>query len=220
MPLATIKDNLAKNLAAITGIASAALTGTVSKSAGSATLTGAGTAFQTELKPGCVISVPGTAVEYFVVSAIASDTALTLSQSAVYTASGQTVTRYSVSADTPEKAPEKAECPSVQIALREPSLDASPVANGLTHYNWHFQIRLLLYPVGVETRAQKEQDIEPFPARFVARFAANNSLQGACVSVDFRHSFSIGFFNFQGVDFYGLTWDINVFDQAAETYSA
>lgn len=73
---------------------SANLTGTVSKTASSSTLTGSGTAFLTELSVGQVIDVPGTIVERRVVSAIASDTSLTVAGQAFgYTASGQTATR-------------------------------------------------------------------------------------------------------------------------------
>lgn len=72
---------------------SAALTGTVSKTAGSATLTGSGTAFTTELSVGQVISVPGVATEKRVVTAIASNTSLAVSANFANTASGQTATR-------------------------------------------------------------------------------------------------------------------------------
>lgn len=72
---------------------SAALTGTVSKTAGSATLTGSDTSFTTELSVGQVISVPGGATEKRVVTAIASNTSLTVSANFTNTASGQTATR-------------------------------------------------------------------------------------------------------------------------------
>lgn len=69
------------------------LTGTVSKTAASATLTGSSTLFTTELSVGQVISVPGTAAEKRVVIAIASNTSLTVNSPFVNTASGQTATR-------------------------------------------------------------------------------------------------------------------------------
>ena len=72
---------------------SANLTGTVSKTASSATLTGSGTAFTTELSVGQVISVPGGATEKRVVTAIASNTSLTVSANFANTASGQTAAR-------------------------------------------------------------------------------------------------------------------------------
>lgn len=71
----------------------AALTGTVTKTAASTTIAGASTAFTTELSVGQMISIPGGAVEYFVVTAIASDTSLTVSVAAANTAAGQTATR-------------------------------------------------------------------------------------------------------------------------------
>lgn len=71
----------------------AALTGTVSKTNGSATLTGSSTAFTTELSVGQVISVPGTATEQRVVIAIASATSLTVNTAFTATASGQTASR-------------------------------------------------------------------------------------------------------------------------------
>jgi len=71
----------------------AALTGTVSKTATSATITGSGTLFTTELSIGQVFTIPGTATEYGVVKAIASTTSLTLWQTMANTAAAQTGTR-------------------------------------------------------------------------------------------------------------------------------
>ncbi|HVA88088.1 MAG TPA: hypothetical protein VNF73_17420 [Candidatus Saccharimonadales bacterium] len=72
--------------------AGATLTGTVAKAAGSTTITGTGTSFTTQLTVGREIAIPGTTTEYFIVSAIASDTSLTVFNAAVNTASGQTAT--------------------------------------------------------------------------------------------------------------------------------
>ncbi len=69
------------------------LTGTAAKVAASATLTGTGTAFLTELTRGQVISVPGTAAEKRVVIAIDSNTSLRVNLPFVNSASGQTVAR-------------------------------------------------------------------------------------------------------------------------------
>lgn len=69
------------------------LTGTVSKTAASTTLTGSGTAFDTELSVGQLISVPGTAAEKRVVIAIASATSLTVNSAFANSASGQTAAR-------------------------------------------------------------------------------------------------------------------------------
>lgn len=73
----------------------AALTGTVTKSAASATITGSGTSFTTELTVNQVISIPGTAVEYGVVKTITNNTSLELWQTMANSASGQTATRRS-----------------------------------------------------------------------------------------------------------------------------
>lgn len=78
------------------GLASLALTGTVAKAAASATITGTGTLFLTELAVNQTIIVPGgTATEYLVIAAIASNTSLTVAAPALYSASGQTATRAS-----------------------------------------------------------------------------------------------------------------------------
>lgn len=122
--------------------------------------------------------------------------------------------------DTPSKPPERAECPAIIVSYREPSWNTEPLANSLTKYTWHFQIRLALYPVGVETQSRKEQDIEPFPARIRAKLNANNSLQGAATSVQFASSGKIGYFSFQGAAFYGLTYDLDIFENVEETYAA
>ncbi len=74
-------------------LSAANLTGTVSKTNSSATLTGSGTAFDTELTVGQMIDVPGGAVEQRVVTAIASATSLTVSSNFANTSSGQTATR-------------------------------------------------------------------------------------------------------------------------------
>lgn len=73
----------------------AALTGTVAKTATSATLVGTDTLFTTELSVGQVIVVPGTADEIRVVTAIASNTSLTVNTAYANTATGQTATRKS-----------------------------------------------------------------------------------------------------------------------------
>ncbi len=73
----------------------AALTGTVAKTASSAALVGTGTAFTTELSVGQVFSVPGTAVEKRVVTAITDNTHLTVNTAYANSASGQTATRIS-----------------------------------------------------------------------------------------------------------------------------
>lgn len=65
----------------------------MAKTAGSATLTGTGTAFTTQLSIGQIIRVPGTASEDRVVVSIASDTSLTVAGNYANTASGQTAQR-------------------------------------------------------------------------------------------------------------------------------
>jgi hypothetical protein len=83
-------------------ISAANLTGTVTKEASSTTLVGSGTAFLSELTVGQVIKVPGTANEYRTVSAIASDTSLTVSAAFENNASGQTATRSNAHFAVPE----------------------------------------------------------------------------------------------------------------------
>lgn len=72
---------------------SAALTGTVAKTAASTALVGTGTLFTSELSIGQVISVPGTAPEKRVVTGISDNTHLTVSAAFTFTATGQTATR-------------------------------------------------------------------------------------------------------------------------------
>ena len=70
------------------------LTGTVSKSSGSTTVTGSGSAFTDELGIGAVLSIPGTGQpETRAVQEVVSDTQLTLSQAASRNGSNQTATR-------------------------------------------------------------------------------------------------------------------------------
>lgn len=74
--------------------ANAAIGGTVSKVAHSLDVTGAGTAFLTDLSPGDEIKIPGGGgTEYLVVRTIADDTHLTLFSRAAHTAAGQACTR-------------------------------------------------------------------------------------------------------------------------------
>lgn len=75
------------------------ITGTVTKTAGSATITGSGTSFTTALAVGDVVDIPGgTATERLMVTAIGSNTSLTVHKNAAYSASGQTLTKYSAAA--------------------------------------------------------------------------------------------------------------------------
>jgi len=71
----------------------AALTGTVSKTAGSTILSGSGTQFGTELSVGQVIAVPGTATEKRVVIAVGANIVATVNAPFANSASGQTGTR-------------------------------------------------------------------------------------------------------------------------------
>lgn len=73
--------------------AAALAAGTVSKTASSTTLTGSGTSFTTELSVGQMISVPGGTTERRIITAIASDTSLTVNSAFASTASGQILTR-------------------------------------------------------------------------------------------------------------------------------
>lgn len=67
------------------------LHGTVSKTSGSGTITGVGTSFLTEVKVGYRLHIPGGATDEYglVVTAIASNTSLTVSPAPTSTASGQ-----------------------------------------------------------------------------------------------------------------------------------
>lgn len=71
-----------------------ALTGTVAVTNGSTTFTGTGTLFTSEVVVGDVIALPASFVA-FVVTAIASDTSLTVAAAPGFSASGQSVRLYS-----------------------------------------------------------------------------------------------------------------------------
>ncbi|GEM_PF-6663697 len=73
---------------------SSAISGTVAKTAGSSTLTGTNTKFLSEVGIGDRISVPGVVAETKTVTAIASDTSLTVDSNFANTASGQTATLF------------------------------------------------------------------------------------------------------------------------------
>lgn len=87
----TLNDSGADNISAkeISGLV-VNLTGTVSKTGGNATLTGTGTLFTTELVVGNLVTVPGTSNELKKVTAIASNTSLTVDSNFTNTASVQT----------------------------------------------------------------------------------------------------------------------------------
>lgn len=70
--------------------ASANLTGTVTKTAGSPNLVGSATLFTTQLAVGQVISVPGGAAELAVITSIADNTHLVVAHNFANSASGQT----------------------------------------------------------------------------------------------------------------------------------
>lgn len=71
----------------------AALTGTVTKTSGNVTIVGSSTLFTTELTVNQVISIPGTATEFFVVKVITDNTHIDVWAAPANTASGQTATR-------------------------------------------------------------------------------------------------------------------------------
>lgn len=77
------------------------LTGTVTKTAASASLVGVGTAFTTELSVGQVISIPGVATELGAVKVIVDDTHLTLWNPLANSSGGQTAQRVSSAVSIP-----------------------------------------------------------------------------------------------------------------------
>jgi hypothetical protein len=83
----------AQNLPGVFGTASN-LTGTVSKTASSTTITGSGTSFTTALAVGDVLEVPGgTYTERAVVVSITNNTSLTVDRAMAFSASGQTASK-------------------------------------------------------------------------------------------------------------------------------
>jgi hypothetical protein len=87
-----------------TDMVGAVLTGTVAKAAGSATLTGTGTAFLGELSIGDVLAVRGGTTERRTITAIASNTSLTVDTPYDYDATGQPYWRLGVTDETQVKA--------------------------------------------------------------------------------------------------------------------
>jgi hypothetical protein len=87
-----------------TDMVGAVLTGTVAKAAGSATLTGTGTAFLGDLSVGDVLAVRGGTTERRTITAIASNTSLTVDTPYDYAASGQPYWRLGVTDETQVKA--------------------------------------------------------------------------------------------------------------------
>jgi hypothetical protein len=80
------------------------LTGTVAKAAGSATLTGTGTTFLGDLSVGDVLAVRGGTTERRTITAIASNTSLTVDTAYEYDATGQPYWRLGVTDETQVKA--------------------------------------------------------------------------------------------------------------------
>ncbi len=95
----------------------AALTGTVTKTNGSTTVTGSGTAFTTELSINQVFTIPGGGgTDTVVVTAIASNISLTVAVAPLRTASGQTATRVNYAVAIPAGQDGKYR-PTLQLAM-------------------------------------------------------------------------------------------------------
>ena len=212
MSIATIKDELAKLEAQITGIQSSALPGTVQKVASSATIAGTSTKFLNDLKIGQVISIPGTATEYFVVDDIASNTSLTVTAAAANNASTQTCTVYSVFADKPSEAVLDADCPAV-INDYDPAnfLSLGTVAHQLVQYRWQFNVKFLLNAIAQGTPVEWSDAIEPYPRRFIEKFLGSLTLSGAANDQDLISNFRLGVVEYRGAFYFGfeLPWVVN-----------
>ena len=218
MTLAAIQQNLALNLAQVSGLSSKAITGTVAKVAASATVTGTGTVFLSQLYVGSIISIPGTAVEYFVVTAIASDTSLTIHTNAVNNASGQTVTTYAVYLDEPNETPTNELCPCIVLTL--PRITPRAPYQGIIKQIYHFQILYLYTPYEISNPREATSAISAYLSNVWTPLFAAFLLGTNAMTQDFDGDVTRPLAQFRGIWFWGYQIPWAVEDRTTATFTA
>ncbi len=126
----------------------------------------------------------------------------------------QTVTGVQrVFADEPDRAPIAADCPAV---INAPSADGFPeismISVATVRYDWHFDILFLLKPLGQGSPVEWDDAIEPYAARFIAKFLSALTLNGNCVDQRLRAAFRVGAqINYLDQPYYGfvLPWTVS-----------
>lgn len=95
--------------------------------------------------------------------------------------------------DRPEVAPGDEDCPAV-INDYEPAnlLRIFNPQTGGVGYEWRFNIKFLLKPIGIDEPAMWDSDIEPYPARLIAKLFSTLSLDGNAMNQDMAAPCGVG----------------------------
>lgn len=219
MSLTTIKRELARRLVTVTGIPTKSLSGTVTKTQSSAAVVGVNTAFLSELRVGAVLSIPGTAVEYFVVTAIASDTALTLDAAAQNSASAQTATLYGVHIDEPDTTPTEAQMPCVIAALPRISPKFAAMG-GSVECTYHFELYYLKHPLELALPREASAAMDAYLADTWTALAGALTLAGQAKTGNFDGDVTRPLVQYRGTWFWGTKIPWRVIDSNAVTVTA
>lgn len=212
MSLAAIKQQLGLRLATISGLSSRTLSGTVAKIAASTTITGTNTMFLSELRPGEVISIPGTAVEYFVVTAIASNTSATIHAAAVNNATGQTATLYGVWVDEPDITPTEGQMPCI-VTRRLPTTPRGGT-NTQVKLWYRFEFLYLLHPWALGQLQESDTAINGYMLAVFTALLGAVTLSGNVTVQDFDGDVASPTVEYRGETYWGVRvpWRVEAYE--------
>ncbi len=91
----------------------------------------------------------------------------------------------------PNLAPNSPDLPAVIMDRQKPFLTATWEAMGYVRYTWHFNIKFLYKPLGLDTITQWDTDIEPYPKRFLDILWGDIKLSGKATLMEPQHDFDV-----------------------------
>ncbi len=123
--------------------------------------------------------------------------------------------------DQPNLNPAAADCPAVVWARRDPFLTWSSPFCGTIRYTWHFDVLFLYKPFALGTQAEIDAALEPFPARFVAKFVGALTLSGNTIaSVGIANQVHVGVVPYNAGQYWGFTFEMDVSEDVNTTMAA
>ncbi len=114
--------------------------------------------------------------------------------------------------NSPSLPPAAADCPAALLDHRRPFLTVTRPAAGILRYTWHFRIRLLFAPLGLDTDEARDAGLEPYPALLVTQLASTTTLNGHASGIDVPMDLEYGIVADHGVSYAGLGLDLDVYE--------
>jgi hypothetical protein len=117
----------------------------------------------------------------------------------------------------PDVAPAAADCPAILLDRRAPFLTLSRPAVGVVRYRWHFKIRFLHSPLGLDTELAREAAVESFPLLCVSQLFSSTTLAGKASGLAPDMELKMGEISFGVCHYFGFDLDLDVYEDLSTT---